>query len=320
MQPTRAHWLLVPLMLLIAACDATDPTPYPYMTQFVSPSDVPPRLLPIPPAKDSGEYKGEIDGILATQQKLTAEDKAVIKAEDHITPTMMVLPVIGAQYSEDKYPAMYNLLRHAASDAWRDADYAQDYWNRQRPWMVDERVELLVNPITRPSYPSGHSSTNHVWAHVLSDLFPEKQDALFARAYEIGMHRVAAGAHYPSDVEAGKRFASFIFDKMSKTPQYKTELATAQAEINAAILAAGPVAVPVAATPPAAAVVVPATPAPIPAAAIIPATPATPNTPLPQGSAPVAPQVKAPAAVVPKGNLPVDCMHPQPGELQTKCQ
>ena len=277
MRSTCARWLVAPLMLWLVACDATttSPTPYPYAPQFTAPSDISPRVLPIPPAKDSSEYNKEIDSILATQHMLTDADKATIKAEDHITPTMIVLPVLGAEYTEDKYPAMYNLLRHAASDAWRDSDYAEDYWQRPRPWTVDERVELLVSPITRPSYPSGHSTTNFVWANVLTDLFPEKQDALMARAHEIGMHRVAAGVHYPSDIEAGKHYAAFIYDKMSKSPQYQTELATAQAEVNAAILKAQ--------TPP------PPPPTPI---SNIPAT----------------------------SNLPVDCMHPQPGELQTKCQ
>ena len=275
MRSTRTRWLIVPLLLLVAACDSpqTTATHYPYAPQFVAPSDVPPRLLEIPPAPDSAKAMHEIDSIIATQKKLTDADKAAIKAEDHIDATMITLPVLGAQYSEANYPAMYVLLHHAASDAWRDADYAQDYWQRHRPWTVDERVELLANPITRPSYPSGHSTTNYVWANVLSDLFPEKQEAFYTRAHEIGMHRVAAGVHYPSDVEAGKRYAAFIYDKMSKTPQYKAELAAAHAEINAAILKAE--------TPP------PPPPAPV--------TPATPS-------------------------IPVDCMHPQPGELRTNCQ
>ena len=290
MRTTRAHWLLVPLLLLIAACDSSPSTTvanYPYLPQFTTPSDVPPRLLTIPPAPDSAEYNKEISSIIKTQHKLTDAEKAAIKDEDHIRAEMIVLPVIGAEYTEDKYPAMYALLRHAASDAWRDSDYAEDYWKRQRPWTVDERVQLLVSPITRPSYPSGHSTTNYVWANVLTDLFPEKQDALFTRAHEIGMHRVAAGVHYPSDVEAGKRYAAFIYDKMSKTPQYKLELAAAQNEIIAAVKAVVP--------PP----IIVEDPQNTPASMLTPA-PAAPATNF--------------------KNLPVDCMHPQPGELQTKCQ
>lgn len=284
MRSTRARWVIVPLLLLVSACNsdtasAPQHAQYPYAPQFTTPSDVPPRLLMIPPAPDSAEYRHEIDSIIAKQHTLTDAEKAQINAEDHIDPTMIVLPVIGAEYTEDKYPAMYILLRHAASDAWRDSDYAEDYWQRHRPWTMDDRIEPLAKPITHPGYPSGHSTTNHVWAHVLSDLFPEKQEALFARAHEIGMHRVAAGMHFPSDVEAGKRYAAFIYDKMSKKPQYQAELAAATAEINAAILKAE--------TPP--------TPAPVPV-------------------------VDAPSTPLPKGNIPVDCMHPQPGELQTKCQ
>ncbi len=286
MRMHRTNWLLVPLLLLVGACESPQATHYPFDVQFVSPSEVPPRLLPIPPAQDSSEYKKEIDSIIATQNHLSATDKAAIKAEDHITPTMIVLAVIGPDFTEARFPAMYTLLRHAASDAWRDSDYAEDYWNRPRPWTVDERVQLLVSPITRPSYPSGHSTTNFVWAHVLTDLFPDRQDALMVRAQAIGMHRVAGGAHYASDVDAGRRYAAFIFDKMRTNAKYKAEFAAAQAEVNAATAV---IVQPL--------VVVDPMNNPVPAFNnVVPATPAY------------------------RGNLPVDCMHPQPGELQTMCQ
>lgn len=217
--------------MALTACAGGDK--YPFPPQFVDGRDVTPHVLPAPPEKFSAIYNAEIKAILKRQAALTDADKATVAAEDHISPRMIVEPVLGAQYSEEAYPALFTLLRHSASDAWRLSDATQDFWQRKRPWMADDRVELLVSTITRPSYPSGHTVTNHVWAHVLSELFPAKREALFTRAYGIGKHRVDAGVHFPSDVAAGKKFAAAVFAKMHTTPAFKNELAAARAELKA---------------------------------------------------------------------------------------
>lgn len=224
------RWLLVPLFVVLAAC--AGPDKYPYPRQFVSVEDIGVRALGAPPAPQTDQYNIEINNILARQAKLTDKQKATIMAEDHIQPSMMIDPVIGAGYTKEKNPALFALLEHAASDAWRTGDAMQEYWNHQRPWVDDSRVQLLAKPITRPSYPSGHTTTNTVWAYVLSELFPEKREALFARASEIGFHRVDAGVHFPSDVEGGKRLAAFLYAKMQQNADFQRELAAARAELQ----------------------------------------------------------------------------------------
>lgn len=223
--------LILPLLLALAACASSDK--YPYPPQFVAVEDVPARALAAPPAQYSETYRKELRCILARQAVLSGEDKAAIMAEDHIAPAMMITPVLGTQYTQARYPALYSLLGHAASDAWRIGDTTQDYWGRTRPWLADARVTLLAKPIKRPSYPSGHSTTNHVWAAILADLFPAKRAALFDRAYAIGQHRVDGGVHFPSDVEAGKALAAVIYEQMQQNPAYLQELRAARAEIAA---------------------------------------------------------------------------------------
>ena len=226
---TRAQWLILPLLLTLTACAGGDKFPFP--PQFVSIANVPPTVLAAPPAPDSSIQKKEIAHIIAVQAKLSAAEKAQVMHEDTIKPAMMVAPVLGRAYNEQTHPQLFLLMRHAASDAWRIADNTQDYWKRTRPWLTDTRVELLVKPITRPSYPSGHTVTNHVWAHVLSDLFPNKKAALFKRAYEVGSNRMLGGVHYPSDVVAGKKLAAIIYASMHKNPQFQRELAAVRAEL-----------------------------------------------------------------------------------------
>ncbi|MFZ4541689.1 MAG: phosphatase PAP2 family protein [Rickettsiales bacterium] len=229
------HWLIVPLLFLTACAGGGDKFPYP--VQFVDSTQVTPTVLPAPPTAGSKQEKREINGIIARQKAMGPEDEARILEQDHIRPEMILLPVVGIQYTRESYPHLYALMAHAASDAWRIGDNTQDFWNRTRPWLVDSRVKLYAKKITRPSYPSGHTTTNHVWAHLLSELFPVYRVALFERAYDIGMTRSLGGVHYPSDVVAGRQLAGKIYEKMKQNPQFQAELAAARAELSAPIAA-----------------------------------------------------------------------------------
>ncbi len=229
---TVSRWIIGGLVALVAYLSLT-PDKFPYPPQFVEPRDISMQTLSAPPAPESKEFKHELDGIIARQAKLTDKDKAAILSEDHIKPEMLIYPVLGEQYTPEHYPVLYTLLKHAASDAWRLCDMTQDYWRSPRPWGADQRVKLLVSSITRPGYPSGHTTTNAVWAEVLSELFPEKRAALFTRAYAIGEHRIDAGVHFPHDVEGGKKLAKAVFSKMRERESYKRELAAAAAELKA---------------------------------------------------------------------------------------
>ena len=219
---------LVALAFTLAGC-ATDK--YPYPPQFVTIEQVPATVLAKPPAKGSPEYRKAIDSVLLRQKHLTAPQIAVLKAEDHISPEMIMLPVLGASATPEALPATYDLLRHAGSDAWRIGDNAQNYWQSQRPWVADNRVALHVGTIKKPGYPSGHTSTNTVWAYVLGDLLPCKKSALMKRASDIGYHRVDAGAHFPFDVEAGKKIAPIIYGKMTQSGEYQAMAADARREL-----------------------------------------------------------------------------------------
>lgn len=222
------HWLIVPALLALSACAGGDKFPFP--PQFVDVNDVPPTALAAPPAPDSAIQKKEIRHIIAAQSKLSDAQKKAMMHEDSITPSMIVGPILGERYSEATHPKLFNLMRRAASDAWRIGDTTQEYWNRTRPWLADDRVELLVKRITRPSYPSGHTVTNHVWAHLLSELYPTKRKALFARAHEVGSNRMLGGVHFPSDIAAGKKLAAIIYKEMRADPTFQRELAAVRAE------------------------------------------------------------------------------------------
>lgn len=227
--PSRALIALTALALLTGGC-ALQSSPYPLPEKYAAADAVPPTVLTPPPAQYSAEYQREIDVILARQPRLTAGEIAAIRAERGVTPEMIVTPVLGERVNAQSYPKLFALLKQAGSDSWRISDQAKEFWGSLRPWRADARVALLVPYIDSPGYPSGHTTTNFVWAALLSDVVPAKRAAFQARAAEIGRHRIEAGAHFPHDIAGGIALAARIVAVMRQCPQFAHDLRAAQQE------------------------------------------------------------------------------------------
>ncbi len=78
------------------------------------------------------------------------------------------------------------------------------------------------------AYPSGHAMLSELFALVLTDLYPKQKKALAARSRRIAHHRVLAGMHHPSDIEAGRKLAGLVYAEMKKSPEYRKALAEAK--------------------------------------------------------------------------------------------
>jgi len=97
--------------------------------------------------------------------------------------------------------ALLNVAMHDALVATWDAKYV---YGRRAPAAVDRRVRALVAVGGVPSYPSEHAAAAAAAAAVLAHVFPSEDSLAFqAMAREAGEARVAGGAAYRSDVDAG---------------------------------------------------------------------------------------------------------------------
>ncbi|MFO0109635.1 MAG: phosphatase PAP2 family protein [Alphaproteobacteria bacterium] len=218
----------LPLLLALIACGG----PYPYPPQYVAPSKVDARSIPVPDAPYSKKWNDEIDHIIALQKTITPGTIEQIRVETAVVPQMIAEPVLGKSFTPEAYPVTYEFLAKVGSDAWRIGDDVKEYWGTTRPWLMDSRVQLYAKPIYSKAYPSGHTVTNYVWAEILSELFPSKREAFFARAAEVAEHRIIGGAHTPDDVMGGQKLAAVIVEKMRQEPEYQKALAAARAEIK----------------------------------------------------------------------------------------
>jgi len=77
-------------------------------------------------------------------------------------------------------------------------------WQRLRPYMTYDIIPLSGTTSNTYSFPSGHSCGAHYMSSKLSLKYPHLSNSLRELADKIGNSRIISGAHYPSDVEAGK--------------------------------------------------------------------------------------------------------------------
>ena len=121
----------------------------------------------------------------------------------------------------------------AASDAAAVSSLTKNLYSRRRPPALEPTVHPCVEVPKSFSYPSGHSMRAFLWAAVLSDIFPDRKEALYAQAHRAAWARVVGGVHFPSDIVGGRILAAAIVSELEKNPEYRKAVEQARAEAAA---------------------------------------------------------------------------------------
>ncbi len=145
--------------------------------------------------------------------------------------------VLGFSISEEKTPFLYQLLRRTLTDAGLSTYTAKNHYQRKRPFMTNGQ------PIGTPdeedalrkdgSYPSGHTAIGWAWALILTEVVPEKTDAILKRGYEFGQSRIICNVHWQSDVDSGRLMGSATVARLHANADFIADLAQAKAEVKA---------------------------------------------------------------------------------------
>ncbi len=149
---------------------------------------------------------------------------------------------LGIQPSAQTTPHLVMLLRRTLADAGLATYAAKDRYARPRPFVAlrerscTPQEEAMLS--RDGAYPSGHASLGWAWALVLSDLAPDRRDALLRRGYAYGQSRVACGVHWQSDVEAGRVVGASVALALQSEPVFRAQAELARREI-AALRASG---------------------------------------------------------------------------------
>jgi acid phosphatase (class A) len=192
----------------------------------------PVKLLPAPAALDSEEMNAELQTVLRAQDARTDEVIKRARADENIR-TDSFQSALGPWLTATNLPRLQALFERMGKEAKFYSDIAKSHFKRPRPLVADARVKPLFEQ-SDPGYPSGHALRGQMFALVLSELAPDKADALLARGREIGWSRVVGGVHFPSDVSAGRTLGQAFAREMLANPAIRMELVEIHREFDAA--------------------------------------------------------------------------------------
>jgi acid phosphatase (class A) len=142
----------------------------------------------------------------------------------------------GLKISKEETPEIYKVLREGTSTCDSIGKLPKRYYMRKRPFMRFH--EQTLYPADEPalrkngSYPSGHTILGWSTALLLSEINPDRADTLLARGYMYGESRVIVGAHWQSDVDAGRLAASAAYARLHTSERFLEQMRLARQEFR----------------------------------------------------------------------------------------
>lgn len=190
-------------------------------------------IVPSPPEQDSAATKDELAALHRIEAVRTPEQVKAARTDDVEEDIFVFRGVIGDAFREDRLPLTAALSKHVHSDESFISLPLKSRFQRPRPYQWDKSMNPVCKLSEAPnSYPSGHAISGYLEAFTLISMFPEKSQAIMARADEYAHNRLVCGVHYPSDLAASRLVASAAFGYMLANPKFETDLAAARAEIH----------------------------------------------------------------------------------------
>lgn len=228
----RLSWLAATAALALTGCATLSgdaPQRYLPKAAFDARDHVPP-----PPAKHSPEAERDRQIFMATRAlkdtprwSLAQADNVEEKILDSYacalgyTPTRETNPKLAAMLLR-----MSRDVRSAVSGPKLKYRRPRPYFSEPGPICVKRSLGLAVSP----DYPSGHATWGWSVGLLLSEVAPDRADAILTRARGYGESRVICGVHNASSVEAGKHNAENLFAALWSSEAFKADLAAVRAE------------------------------------------------------------------------------------------
>jgi acid phosphatase (class A) len=215
--------ILVPAFLPLGAKDTS--------IRWLTPDQEQALVAAVPPAPAPGSPTDQDDlaGVLKAQKERTPEQAAQVLAERH-AELPLFQTVLGPDFDSGHDPKIFLLMKDVVHDAAVTDEDAKKKWNRPRPYVGHPDVVQPVYRTGAASYPSGHAVFAYTSAVLLAEIFPDKKDALFARAAEIARDRVIGGVHYPSDILEGEKLGRAVAAALLADPSFEQDLAATKTE------------------------------------------------------------------------------------------
>ena len=249
--PLRKILPVLALLAIIAGCagfegqskPAAVPEIHPgILAGYLQPEALPNSLELVPPPPAKGFAKLALDEEVSRKAlalrdtprwELAAEDAELMFPE----AAGAFSCALGIPITEMGTPHLYMLLRRTLADAALSTYTAKNHYQRKRPFMKNNEPtctpddeELLRKD---GSYPSGHTAIGWAWALILTEIAPDRADAILARGRAFGESRNICNVHWHSDVAEGRFMGAAAVARLHADPAFRAELEAAKNELAA---------------------------------------------------------------------------------------
>jgi acid phosphatase (class A) len=174
---------------------------------------------------------------LAMRPVVSEARMAQAVADLEFNPFRMFQPVLGAEFTRERFPRTAELLTATVQGVNPAVNAAKRAHPRTRPYVEDRtllRCDNPENPSTNDSYPTGHGAGGWALALVLAEVAPSHADALLQRGRDFGESRIICGYHFPSDVDSARLIAAGGVARLHGDANYRRLLDAARRELTRA--------------------------------------------------------------------------------------
>ena len=195
-------------------------------------------LLPTPPAAGSAALALDED-FSRKSLNLRGTPRWALATEDadlmfpHAAGTFSC--ALNAPITEQDTPHLYMLMRRSLADAGLSTYSAKNEYKRARPFTFNKEPTCTPDDETNlrgdGSYPSGHTAVGWAWALILSEIAPDRTDAILARGRAFGQSRVVCNAHWESDVIEGRFVGAAAVARLHADAAFLADLEAGKAEL-----------------------------------------------------------------------------------------
>lgn len=157
------------------------------------------------PSNKSKQTKRELKDILELQKNIHEDIILDIKEELYLENIIERFKIANRDSNK-----LINIIVHHIDPIIMNL---KEKYNRVRPYKLENKIKMYIDPPKHPSYPSGHAVQVYFIAYMLSHKYPNNKDKYLEIASKIAKNREYAGVHFSSDTEFGKEISKILSEK-----------------------------------------------------------------------------------------------------------
>ena len=231
-------YMMTALLMTAAVCVQAQSKPEPYFSFRELPNML--KWCPAPPDTTGAAFTYDIMQYMWGKEMRQNKERADIAIRDAVYSLECIAQEFsepfGLTISEENTPEIWKLLRDAKATCENMGGFPKYYYKRKRPFMRFQ--ESTATPQFEPdlrrnfSFPSGHTILGWTSALLLTEINPERADTILARGMMYGESRVIVGAHWQSDVDAGRLASAALYARLHTSDRFLEQMRRARQEFQ----------------------------------------------------------------------------------------